>query len=170
MYTFETFHDSTAADFRPCERPDREPDFVSPSGSRYWDLGHGVVRESDHWGMWIRSCHWFLAGAFYTGPARCGFAAWSDFTRPAEHPLTAPALAAMQADFDRRAAHRRAVESLGVGQRVRVTRSVTVGRSSRRVTETLEFTITRATACFLWTDRGWKLARGTFTAVEVLAA
>lgn len=46
---FDTFHQKTRATFRPCPTPDREPDFVSPGRSVYWDLGDRVVRASDHW-------------------------------------------------------------------------------------------------------------------------
>lgn len=47
--SFENFHQNTKADFRIRATPDREPDFVSGSGSAYWDVGEGVVRCSDHW-------------------------------------------------------------------------------------------------------------------------
>ena len=82
---FTNFHDATRARFQPCERPDREPDFVSKSGSRYWDLGNGVVREADHWRAGIRSCSWFLNVAMPGMPSGCfdglavGFCAYSDF-------------------------------------------------------------------------------------------
>lgn len=60
---FNNFHDATAAIFQPCEAPDRKPDFVSESGSEYWDMGIGVIRRSDHWGCNIRSCWWALGNS-----------------------------------------------------------------------------------------------------------
>lgn len=59
-----TFHESTAAAWTPLvELPTRKPDFVSQSGSQYWNAGWGVIRLSDHWGRYIKSCDWFLRGA-----------------------------------------------------------------------------------------------------------
>ena len=43
-------------------RPAREPDFVSASGSKYWYMPYGLVRQSNHWGsvgqnwMHIKPC------------------------------------------------------------------------------------------------------------------
>lgn len=60
MFTFNDFHEATFAIFTPCATPDRDPDFVSDSGSRYWDCGDRVIRRADHWGWEIASCSWFL--------------------------------------------------------------------------------------------------------------
>jgi hypothetical protein len=92
-YDSDSFHDGTYAWFVPCDAPSSPPDFESFSGSRYWYLTDGVVRESDHWGYGIGSCNWFLYGVnsqdsffgrFYEtvsypsiGP-ECGFVAWAD--------------------------------------------------------------------------------------------
>lgn len=82
---FTNFHDATKAIFTPCDKPGREPDFVSKSGSAYWDLGHGVVRCSDHWNGSIRSCSWFLAVQMPGMPSGCfdgeafGYCAYGDF-------------------------------------------------------------------------------------------
>lgn len=57
---FTSFHHATVANFQPCAVPRREPDFVSASGSAYWDDGDAVVRASDHWGR-VRSCWWLYA-------------------------------------------------------------------------------------------------------------
>ncbi len=72
------FHNATVATFRPIERvPGRTPDFVSPSGSLYWRQEraysdgtsfNGVIRMSNHRGMGIKSCDWYLDsnyGEFY---------------------------------------------------------------------------------------------------------
>jgi hypothetical protein len=61
-YDFSNFHDSSFGVWTKCQTPKRDPDFISGSGSAYWDLGHGVVRESDHWLFRIRSCCWLLSG------------------------------------------------------------------------------------------------------------
>ncbi len=82
------FHDSTRAIFQqvPLENINgREPDFVSPSGSMYWRSRYGVLRLSDHWGLGIRSCDWYLrrfdgqkADEYTTA---LGFCAWENFRR-----------------------------------------------------------------------------------------
>lgn len=59
-YDFQNFFVETVANFTRCEVPDRPPDFVSFSGSAYWDLGDRVRRCSDHWGPNISSCRWYL--------------------------------------------------------------------------------------------------------------
>lgn len=71
---WDNFHDATEAVFRPIERvPSRKPDFVSRSGSLYWDVDqaysdgsgfHGVIRMSNHWGIGIRSCDWYLNSTY----------------------------------------------------------------------------------------------------------
>ncbi len=60
--TFENFHLNTFAEFVACDFPERNPDFISESGSRYWFEGDSVIRESNHWGVRIASCSWFLKG------------------------------------------------------------------------------------------------------------
>ena len=62
---FSNFWLRSVANFTSCERPTREPDFVSWSGSLYWNQGDHVVRLSDHWtGQFgvgpIRECQWYL--------------------------------------------------------------------------------------------------------------
>lgn len=79
MRDFSNFHDDTTANFTPCEIPTRSPDFVSPSGSLYWDEGDAVVRASNHWGCGIRSCNWFLAARSHSGFS-VGRASYSEFT------------------------------------------------------------------------------------------
>ena len=63
--TFDNFWRNTNANFCACQVPDREPDFVSKSGSSYWDEGDAVVRMSDHWtgqhGVRnIVNCYWVI--------------------------------------------------------------------------------------------------------------
>lgn len=55
------FFVNTIAEYKEIEnRPDREPDYISNSGSKYWYTEDGVIRGSDHWGGGIASCDWFL--------------------------------------------------------------------------------------------------------------
>jgi hypothetical protein len=61
VYDFHNFFKATVADWSLCEIPDDSPDFVSSSGSAYWDLGNGVRRLSDHWGA-VASCKWLMEG------------------------------------------------------------------------------------------------------------
>lgn len=64
--TFANFWRSTEAHFEACNGvPDREPDFQSKSGSRYWDEGSSVIRLSDHWSgqqgiTKIVDCRWTI--------------------------------------------------------------------------------------------------------------
>lgn len=75
---FNNFHDATDAVFTPCERPAREPDFISGAGSEYWDTGEGVIRYSDHWCLGIRSCNW-LHTEGDNGQWKAGFCKYADF-------------------------------------------------------------------------------------------
>lgn len=45
--------------FIMCETPDRKPDRISLSGSKYWDVPEGLIRQSDHWGL-LRSDYYCL--------------------------------------------------------------------------------------------------------------
>ena len=54
------FFDYTIVKFTETEKPDREPDFVSGSGSCYWYSPEGVVRGSNHWGNGVANCDWAL--------------------------------------------------------------------------------------------------------------
>ena len=87
-----TFFDYTIVTFRECEKPDREPDFTSNSGSRYWYYEDGVIRGADHWGSRVANCDWAYRKAsgrtVYGQTAwtlQCfrepmyGFARWEDF-------------------------------------------------------------------------------------------
>lgn len=55
----------TQANFKSTDKPDREPDYVSSSGSQYWYTDDGVVRGSNHWGEGVASCDWTLDGKAY---------------------------------------------------------------------------------------------------------
>lgn len=59
-YEAGNFFENTAAVFDLCEKPNREPDYISASGSAYWYVDGGVVRCSDHWGWGVASCNWYL--------------------------------------------------------------------------------------------------------------
>ena len=83
---FDTFHQRTRAHFSPAAPPDREPDFVSPGRSVYWDLGDRVLRASDHWSgqngcAEIGGCHWTYEGACRPGVWETGECLYADFTR-----------------------------------------------------------------------------------------
>lgn len=82
--SFENFHNSTIAEFTPSREPDREPDFISRSGSVYWDVGVGVFRSSDHWaGMngctGQASCEWSILDAVRPGVWVSGYCDYSGF-------------------------------------------------------------------------------------------
>ena len=90
--TEKTFFDYTLVIFEETEKPDREPDFGSPSGSCYWYSPEGVVRKSDHWGNGVAKCNWAIKlknGRTVYGTTsrdvKCykepkyGFARWDDF-------------------------------------------------------------------------------------------
>lgn len=81
MIDRKTFYKSTKADFASCDRPDREPDYVSASGSAYWYGDDGVVRASTHWGAKIASCDWYLDGeALSSWEPVCGYCPWNGFS------------------------------------------------------------------------------------------
>lgn len=95
---FENFHIRTRAAFRPCVTPYREPDFVSPGRSVYWDLGDRVVRSSDHWSGQngceeIGGCVWTFEGACRTGAWEAGECPYPGFTRRVRVIPTRPATA-----------------------------------------------------------------------------
>lgn len=89
---FTNFHDRTRADFTMCARPDRPADFISESGSEYWDCGHGVIRAADHWvsqnGCYgIRSCVWTLNTALGWRETAAGYCSYADFIVRREVPV-----------------------------------------------------------------------------------
>lgn len=88
------FFVGTMAKFNEVDKPNREPDFVSDSGSVYWYTKDGVVRGSDHWGIGVASCDWAFVdknGKFYNKSlvggrnefdgVKYGFCKWKDFSR-----------------------------------------------------------------------------------------
>lgn len=77
MRNFSNFFGGTVADWILCEIPDRPPDYVSFTGSAYWDYGDRVRRQSDHWGRLITSI-WFLDGKLQTRFA-CAECYYEDF-------------------------------------------------------------------------------------------
>ena len=91
---FGNFHQRTVAEFSPSDTPDREPDFVSPAGSVYWDAGIGVYRSSDHWaGMngctGQASCRWSILDAVRPGFWVTGYCGYDKF-RPVSTARPAP--------------------------------------------------------------------------------
>ena len=66
--------------FLQCKKRNEKPDFVSPSGSRYWYTPKGVYRQSSHWGV-VGTCIWVVTRQpripredVYTG-----FCKWENF-------------------------------------------------------------------------------------------
>jgi hypothetical protein len=79
-FNFDTFFVATKANFALCEVPDQAPDFISYSGSTYWDLGDRVRRWSNHWGPKIASCSWYLdLHALNLKYSLCGECLYKDF-------------------------------------------------------------------------------------------
>lgn len=113
-YDFHNFHNGTFGVWHVVQTPEREPDFISESGSCYWDLAHGVVRLADHWLFRVRSCCWLLSGP--DGPYSyneygcdvSAYCAYSDFRRKLD-----PEAARISTEVEMRellAAHKRAAE------------------------------------------------------------
>lgn len=83
----DNFYINSEANFEFCEKPNREPDYISASGSEYWYTEEGVFRNSDHWGNGIASCDWQLLNCNewdipqyqLTYKPLCGFAKWQNF-------------------------------------------------------------------------------------------
>ena len=81
----DNFYMGTIATWTPCSMPDSAPDYESASGSRYWYVPDGVIRESGHWGSEVGSCDWYLDGYGWGSSfsddsgIRYGFCRWADF-------------------------------------------------------------------------------------------
>lgn len=104
MISFKNFHERTIAHFAPSPLPYREPDFVSSSGSAYWDMGDAVIRASDHWAgqngcTGQASCIWSLGQQVPPGAWGNGVAAYCSFVRRKDVDISLPI-----GDLDRRAA------------------------------------------------------------------
>ena len=82
-YNENNFFMGTKATFVPCDEPNREPDYVSNSGSAYWYDESGVIRSSNHWGSGVASCDWYMDGievsSFNWMADMSGFCAWDSF-------------------------------------------------------------------------------------------
>lgn len=82
---FTNFFMETTANWTRCEIPDREPDYVSFSGSAYWDDGDRVIRWSNHWGKDISTCRWYLdLKEFKTLNSLCGYCYYEEFKSNSE--------------------------------------------------------------------------------------
>jgi len=84
LVDFGNFWRKTHANFTACERPTHKPTFVSKSGSSYWDLGHEVVRFSNHWtGQHginkIVDCYWTIDVEHEKRQFVCGRCQYIDF-------------------------------------------------------------------------------------------
>ena len=83
IFGWWNFHKSTIANFIACEIPSGPPDYISDSGSAYWDLIDRVVRWSDHWGV-CNTCYcqlWHLNGDDHQ---LCGECHYSNFRKVSE--------------------------------------------------------------------------------------
>lgn len=59
--TKDNFFDCTACNWKQVNNTmEKDPDYVSDSGSKYWYTESGVYRLSDHWGFGVGSCDWLL--------------------------------------------------------------------------------------------------------------
>lgn len=93
MIDFTNFHIKTIAIFKTDTCPEREPDFVSDSWSAYWDVGHGVIRSSDHWAGWgdctgQASCIWgYQSDCTPQNIWKTGYCAYSAFTQRKKIPI-----------------------------------------------------------------------------------
>ena len=74
---FSSFHKYTYATFKPCQAPTRDPDFISDSGSKYWDTGIEVIRQADHWGH-AQRYYWTTERDDWSGIS-CGFCEYKNF-------------------------------------------------------------------------------------------
>ena len=61
IFDWSNFFVCTVADWTRCETPDRQPDYISYSGSSYWKYKNKVKRSSDHWGQ-VGTCKWLIEG------------------------------------------------------------------------------------------------------------
>lgn len=91
MYNKANYYMGTEASWSDAEAPEREPDYISDSGSAYWYTERGVFRESNHWGYEVASCDWFLgekeSAWLDCHGLRCGYCPWRDF-EPKDYELT----------------------------------------------------------------------------------
>jgi hypothetical protein len=83
--TFDNFHINTFTNYKQIktsEIPNKEPNFVSNSGSKYWYIEETeeVIRQSNHWGRTIASCNWLLDGYSVKKQSQ-GISKLSDFHR-----------------------------------------------------------------------------------------
>ena len=85
-YTPNNFYKHTGVVFNIRKSaPNRSPDYVSDSGSKYWHTRNGVYRDSCHWGR-VSSCFWIIKEGRKFSVAdsrteRCvGYASWKSFT------------------------------------------------------------------------------------------
>lgn len=178
VFSWANFHDASTADFQPCEMPERPADFVSGSGSRYWNTPEGVIRASDHWMSGIRSCNWYLGGATYKGPERAGICRYEDFcTDASQCEAWRLERAAWHRAMDEKEAQREAERQLvQPGNTIAARREVLERIGSRRyqrVVERVTFTLAKSTPRFYVAADGRRFARHTlsaFAAAEVAHA
>jgi hypothetical protein len=67
--SFDNFHVNTSANFKSIDNvPEKKPDYVSESGSKYWYESDSVIRQANHWGTKNEQgkCNWLLNGAAHS--------------------------------------------------------------------------------------------------------
>lgn len=84
--TVENFYKGTTAEWSPAETlgyfpKERNPDYVSDSGSEYWFTKYGVYRRSNHWGYKVATCQWFYDDKITGSELLIGYCPWTDFER-----------------------------------------------------------------------------------------
>lgn len=83
--TFDNFWINTVANFTVCDAPLALPDFVSKSGSKYWNINDiSVIRQSDHWSgqhgcFQIVDCLWYLDQSIHFEESICGCCDFANF-------------------------------------------------------------------------------------------
>lgn len=67
MFDKTNFFIATFGIFTECEVPNRAPDFVSNSGSKYWHTENDtvLVRQSNHWTHKVLKCSWILREGYH---------------------------------------------------------------------------------------------------------
>lgn len=163
---WSNFHDSTAGSFTRCEAPARTPDYASHSGSLYWAMPEGVIRQSDHWCSGIRSCDWLLHGEECYEAGAAGYISYADLAAG-----TAERAARWQRAWEESQAKKAAEEALKQpGRKVTCCRQVYERRRGGHydlVKEVVTFTIAKFTKQFVVTDDGRRFGLSTIKSWEL---
>ena len=147
---WHNFHLGTHGVFTPCSPPDRKPDYVSESGSVYWDEGDRVVREADHWGA-VGECMWTFAGDRRPRQRVAGACAYGRFG----------SIVMITVERDRRVGLYSGLMSDIAGATISAIRTVRdrSGRVIERARRVIR--VARETPCTIVTERGERLGKAT---------